>query len=80
MRTAQDFNESSERDLDTIQGILDAAGLLIDPADSINGTISLARGKYTEAALSYSASVPFIGIAATTAKEILKHFSIVFYK
>jgi len=41
-------------------------------ADCINGCISLARGNYGDAALSFAAMVPFFGAGATIAKQAKK--------
>lgn len=56
---------------DTVQTGLDVVGLipgLGEFADLANGCISLARGNYGDAALSFAAMVPFAGTAATVGK------------
>ncbi len=56
---------------DNVQTALDVAGLfpgLGEIADIANGCISLARGNYGDAALSFAAAVPFVGAAATVGK------------
>ncbi len=56
---------------DSFQTALDIAGLvpgLGEIADCVNGCISLARGNYGDAALSFAAMVPFAGAGATVAK------------
>ena len=56
---------------DSLQTGLDVVGLipgLGEIADCINGCISLARGNYGDAALSFAAMVPFAGAAATVGK------------
>lgn len=57
--------------LDWLQTGLDVVGLipgLGEIADGINGLISLARGDYAGAALSFAAMIPFAGWAATAGK------------
>ncbi len=57
--------------LDVVQVGLDVVGLipgLGEIADGINGLISLARGDYAGAALSFAAMIPFAGWAATAGK------------
>ncbi len=57
--------------LDVLQTGLDIIGLvpgLGEIADGINGLISLARGDYAGAALSFAAMIPFAGWAATAGK------------
>ncbi len=52
--------------LDGIQGILDVVGFipgLGEIADGINGVISLARGDYVGAALSFTSMIPIVGDA-----------------
>nr|WP_174505898.1 PAAR-like domain-containing protein [Acinetobacter sp. Marseille-Q1620] len=61
--------------LDVLQVGLDIVGLipgLGEIADGINGVISLARGDYVGAALSFGAMIPFAGWAATGAKVATK--------
>ncbi len=56
---------------DSLQTGLDIAGLVPgigEVADLANGCISLARGNYGDAALSFAAMVPFAGAAATAGK------------
>ncbi|KAA1245832.1 GIY-YIG nuclease family protein [Aquimarina sp. RZ0] len=60
---------------DSLQTGLDIAGLvpgLGEIADLANGCISLARGNYGDAALSFAAMVPGFGAAATIAKQAKK--------
>lgn len=57
--------------LDSLQTGLDVIGVvpgLGEIADGINGLISLARGDYAGAALSFAAMIPFAGWAATAGK------------
>lgn len=57
--------------LDVVQVGLDVVGLipgLGEIADGLNGLISLARGDYAGAALSFAAMIPFVGMAATAGK------------
>jgi hypothetical protein len=57
--------------LDVVQVALDIVGLipgLGEIADGINGLLSLARGDYAGAALSFAAMIPFAGWAATAGK------------
>jgi hypothetical protein len=52
--------------LDGIQGILDVVGFIPgigEIADGINGVISLARGDYVGAALSFTSMIPIVGDA-----------------
>ncbi len=56
---------------DSLQTGLDIVGLVPafgEIADIANGCISLARGNYADAALSFAAAVPFVGAAATAGK------------
>ncbi len=56
---------------DSLQTGLDIVGLVPafgEIADIANGCISLARGNYADAALSFAAAVPFVGTAATAGK------------
>ncbi|WP_062060687.1 hypothetical protein [Aquimarina longa] len=60
---------------DSLQTGLDIAGLVPgfgEIADLANGCISLARGNYGDAALSFAAMVPSFGVAATIAKQAKK--------
>lgn len=57
--------------VDNTQLALDAIGLIPgigEFADCANGLISLARGNYADAALSFVGMIPFLGNAATAAK------------
>ena len=59
-------NLSASDVLDGIQGALDVVGLvpgLGEIADGINGCISLARGDYVGAALSFTSMIPIVGDA-----------------
>ena len=59
--------------LDGVQIGLDVVGLVPgvgEIADGLNGLISLARGDYTGAALSFGAMIPFAGWGATGAKWV----------
>lgn len=65
----------TDKALDAFQTALDIAGLapgLGEVADCLNGVISLARGDYADAALSFAAMVPFIGGVATGVKQARK--------
>ena len=60
---------------DATQTALDVVGLIPgigEIADCVNGVISLARGNYGDAALSFAAMIPFFGTAATGSKIIKK--------
>lgn len=60
---------------DATQTALDIIGLIPavgEVADCLNGIISLARGDYADAALSFAAMIPFVGAAATGAKQVRK--------
>jgi hypothetical protein len=60
---------------DATQTALDIVGMIPavgEIADCINGVISLARGNYGDAALSFAAMIPFFGNAATAAKIVKK--------
>ncbi len=60
---------------DATQTALDVVGMIPvvgEIADCINGVISLARGNYADAALSFAAMIPFFGNAVTGAKIIKK--------
>lgn len=57
--------------LDATQTAIDLIGLIPifgDAADIVNGTISLARGNYADAALSFAAAVPFVGTTVGIAR------------
>ena len=57
--------------LDAVQTGLDLVGLVPvigEPADAINGVIYLARGDELNAALSFGACIPVVGVAATVGK------------
>ena len=59
-------NLSASDVLDGVQGVLDVVGLvpgLGEIADGINGVISLARGDYVGAALSFTSMIPIVGDA-----------------
>ncbi|MFN9640423.1 MAG: polymorphic toxin-type HINT domain-containing protein [Pirellula sp.] len=59
-------NLSASDILDGVQGVLDVVGLvpgLGEIADGINGVISLARGDYVGAALSFTSMIPIVGDA-----------------
>ncbi|EKB04389.1 hypothetical protein HMPREF9716_03301, partial [Myroides odoratus CIP 103059] len=43
-----------------------------EPIDLINAGISYGRGRYVEGSLSLAATIPFIGVGATTAKIATK--------
>jgi hypothetical protein len=60
---------------DNTQTALDAIGLIPgigEFADCANGVISLVRGNYSDAALSFAAMIPFFGTAATVTKQARK--------
>ncbi len=60
---------------DVTQTTLDVIGLVPvigEFADLANGVISLARGNYGDAALSFAAMIPFIGTGATVVKQARK--------
>ncbi len=60
---------------DATQTALDAIGLIPgigEFADCANGLISLVRGDYADAALSFAAMIPFFGAAATGIKQAKK--------
>ena len=56
-------NFDQDKALDTVQNGLDVAGVFFDPADALNGTISLARGNYVDAGLNFVSVVPLVGDA-----------------
>ncbi|MDX8552521.1 hypothetical protein MK851_02650 [Tenacibaculum sp. 1B UA] len=61
--------------MDATQTALDIVGMIPavgEVADCINGVISLARGNYADAALSFAAMIPFFGTTATAAKIVKK--------
>lgn len=61
--------------LNATQIAIDGIGLIPlvgDVADIINGTISLARGNYGDAALSFAATIPFVGTVAGIGKILKK--------
>ncbi|GGA28775.1 ribonuclease YeeF family protein [Psychrobacillus lasiicapitis] len=61
--------------LDIFQTVLDVAGLIPgvgEIADGVNGIIYTARGDTTNAALSFSAMIPFAGWASTGGKFVKK--------
>ena len=60
-----------KKPLDVMQTVLDVMGMIPvvgSVADGTNAVISLARGKYEEAALSTLAMIPIVGDAAGAAK------------
>ena len=64
-----------EKWADATQTALDVVGLIPgvgEIADCLNGVISLARGDYAGAALSFVAMIPFIGSGATITKQARK--------
>ncbi len=64
-----------EKWADATQIALDVVGMIPavgEIADCINGVISLARGNYADAALSFAAMIPFFGTGATIAKQVRK--------
>jgi len=69
------LEESGREWLDNVQIGLDVVGLapvVGEIADGINGVISLARGDYVGAALSFAAMIPFAGWGATAGKGARK--------
>ena len=74
-----DFIKNFDQDkaLDTLQTGLDVAGVFFDPADALNGTISLARGNYVDARLNFVSVVPLVGDAigkgGKVGKTIIQH-------
>uniref|UniRef100_A0AB33KZW4 GIY-YIG domain-containing protein n=1 Tax=Tenacibaculum sp. Pbs-1 TaxID=3238748 RepID=A0AB33KZW4_9FLAO len=61
--------------MDATQTALDIVGMIPavgEVADCINGVISLARGNYADAALSFAAMIPFVGNVATIGKATRK--------
>lgn len=65
----------TDKALDAFQTALDVAGLVPgagEVADCLNGLISLARGNYADAALSFAAMIPVIGGVATATKQAKK--------
>ena len=63
-----DWADATQTALDVV-GLIPAVGEI---ADCLNGVISLARGDYAGAALSFAAMVPFFGSAVTGAKILDK--------
>lgn len=64
-----------EKWADATQTALDIIGLIPavgEVADCLNGIISLARGNYADAALSFAAMIPVVGSAATGIKQVRK--------
>jgi hypothetical protein len=60
---------------DATQTALDIVGMIPavgEIADCINGCISLARGNYADAVLSFAAMIPFFGTGATIVKQAKK--------
>jgi len=72
-------NFDQDKALDTVQNGLDVAGVFFDPADALNGTISLARGNYVDAGLNFVSVVPLVGDAigkgGKMGKKIVKNTS-----
>lgn len=69
------WKEDTDKALDAFQTALDVAGLVPgagEVADCLNGVISLARGNYADAALSFAAMIPVIGGVATGIKQARK--------
>ena len=69
-----------EKALDVTQIVLDVAGLIPgvgEVADLLNAGIYVARGDYTNAALSAAAAIPFIGWGAAGAKAVSRGMSAV---
>ncbi|WP_438347724.1 DNA/RNA non-specific endonuclease [Paenibacillus sp. FA6] len=69
-----------EKALDVTQVVLDVAGLIPgvgEVADLLNAGIYVARGDYTNAALSAAAAIPFIGWGAAGAKAVSRGISAV---
>lgn len=61
--------------LDATQSAIDLIGMIPiagDAADIINGTISLARGNYGDAALSFASAIPLAGIFVGSVKILKK--------
>jgi hypothetical protein len=50
--------------------LLDICGFVLDPCDPINGVLYLVEGDGTNAAFSFAASIPVIGIASTGTKYV----------
>lgn len=64
-----------EKWADATQTALDIVGMIPavgEIADCINGVISLARGNYADAALSFAAMIPLVGSGATILKQAKK--------
>ncbi|MGG5578834.1 hypothetical protein ACPDHL_16075 [Myroides sp. C15-4] len=64
-----------ETQLDNLQSGLDIIGMVPiigEPFDLINAGISYSRGNYVEGSLSLAATIPLIGVGATTAKIVAK--------
>jgi len=70
-------NFDQDKALDTLQNGLDVAGVVFDPADALNGTLSLARGNYVDAGLNFVSVVPLVGDAigkgGKVGKKIIQH-------
>ena len=66
--TWENWADATQTALDIV-GLIPAVGEI---ADCINGVISLARGNYGDAALSFAAMIPFFGTAATATKIVKK--------
>ena len=66
--------------LDATQTALDVIGLIPvagEFADVISGTISLARGNYADAAMSFASAIPFVGSVIGGAKIVKKATKII---
>ena len=63
--------------LDDVQLTLDVIGFVFDPADILNGFISLGRGDKVGAGLSFLGAIPgvgsFLGVGGKIGKQIIKH-------
>lgn len=66
--TWENWADATQTALDFI-GVIPGIG---EVADLANGVISLARGNYADAALSFAAMIPFFGTAATVTKQARK--------
>ncbi len=65
-------NFDQNKALDVVQNGLDFAGMIFDPADALNGTISLARGNYVDAGLNFVSVVPLVGDAIGKGGKVTK--------
>ncbi|MFV0507001.1 MAG: hypothetical protein ACK5L5_09890 [Bacteroidales bacterium] len=64
----ENWADATQTALDVV-GVIPALGEI---ADCVNGVISLARGNYADAALSFATMIPVVGTAATVAKQASK--------